>query len=196
MGQDKALVPFEGRTLVEQAVETLHDAGLAVWIAGARLPLERFAPVVNDGEPGLGPLGGICTALQAMTARRAVFLPVDLPLVPACLIDLLLRHAGITRRAVTVPSINGFPQTFPAVVDGRALPVLRRELDAGRGGCFAGFQAVAASFGESVTVIPVELTVQAGQLVHPKRLSAARWFLNVNSRSELEQAEASLLRVI
>jgi len=195
MGQDKALVPFAGRTLVEQAVETLRSAGLAVWIAGARLPLKRFAPVVNDSKPGLGPLGGICAALQAMTAHRAVFLPVDLPLVPGCLIELLLRHAEITGSAVTVTSVNGFVQTFPAVVDRRALPALRRELVAGRGGCFAGFQAAAASLGESVIVIPVEVVVQAGQLEHPKRLSSARWFLNVNSRPELEQAEASVLRV-
>jgi molybdopterin-guanine dinucleotide biosynthesis protein A len=195
MGEDKALVPFAGQTLVERAVETLRAARLEVWIAGARLPLERFAPVVHDGEPGLGPLGGICTALQAMTARQAVFLPVDLPLVPACLIELLLHHAEITGRAVTLPSVSGFAQTFPAVVDRRALPVLRRELDAGRGGCFAGFQAAATSLGESVMVIPVELAVQSGQLEHLRGLAAGRWFLNVNSRSELKQAEASLLRV-
>jgi molybdopterin-guanine dinucleotide biosynthesis protein A len=199
MGEDKALVPFAGRTLVEQAVQILRDAGLAVSIAGARLPLERFAPVVNDGEPGLGPLGGICAALEAMTARRAVFLPVDLPLVPACLIELLLSHAEITGRAVTVPSVNGFTQTFPAVIDQRALPVLRGELEAGRGGCFAAFQTAAnrlgeSVLGESITVIPVELAVHAGQLEHPmflikRGLTAARWFLNVNARPELEQAE-------
>ena len=190
MGVDKALVPFARRTLVERAVGVLHEAGMAVWIAGARLPLEGFAPIVQDDKPGLGPLGGICAALEAMTARRAVFLPVDLPLTPACLIELLLRHAEITGRAVTVPSVNGFAQTFPTVVERRTLPVLRGELDAGRGGCFAGFQAAAASLGESVAVIPVEMAVQAGQLQHPGGLSAGRWFLNVNTRSELEQAEA------
>ena len=195
MGEDKALVPFAGRTLVEQAVETLRVAGLDVRIAGARMPLERFAPIVHDGVPGLGPLGGICAALHAITARLAVFLPVDLPLVPASLIEMLLRHAEITGRAVTVPSINGFVQTFPAVIDRRALPVLLGELEAGRGGCFAGFRAAAASLGESVAVIPVELVIQVGQLKHPSGLSAGRWFLNVNSRSELKQAEASLLRV-
>ena len=195
MGADKTLVPFAGRTLVEQAVQILRDAGLAVWIAGARLPLESFAPVVQDASPGLGPLSGICAALEATTARLAVFLPVDQPLTPACLIELLVRHAEITGRAVTVSSVNGFAQTFPAVVDRRALPALRGELDVGRGGCFAGFQAAAASLGESVAVIPVEMAVQAGQLEHPNGLSASRWFLNVNTRSELAQAEASLNRV-
>jgi molybdopterin-guanine dinucleotide biosynthesis protein A len=196
MGEDKALVHFAGRTLVEQAVGILRDAGLAVWIAGTHQPLETFAPVVKDDKPGSGPLGGICAALEAMSARRAVFLPVDQPLTPACLIRLLLRHAEITGRVATVSSVNGFVQTFPAVVDRRALPVLRGELDSGRGGCFAGFQAAAASLGECITVIPVEMAVQAGQLEHPSGLSAGRWFLNVNSRSELKQAEASFLRVI
>jgi molybdopterin-guanine dinucleotide biosynthesis protein A len=130
-----------------------------------------------------------------MTARRAVFLPVDLPLAPACLIELLVRHAEITGRAVTLSSVNGFAQTFPAVVDRRTLPVLSRELDAGRGGCFAGFQAAASSLGESVSVISVEIAVQSGQLQHPRGLPAGRWFLNVNSRAELARAEASLLRV-
>jgi molybdopterin-guanine dinucleotide biosynthesis protein A len=63
------------------------------------LPLESFAPVVQDASPGLGPLSGICAALEATTARRAVFLPVDQPLTPACLIELLVRHAEITGRA-------------------------------------------------------------------------------------------------
>ncbi len=196
MGEDKALVPFAGRTLVEQAVEILRDAGLAVWIAGARAPLKGFAPVVKDDKPGLGPLGGICAALETMTARLAVFLPVDQPLTPACLIELLVRHAEVSGRAVTVPSVNGFAQTFPSVVDRKALPLLRAELDAGRGGCYAGYQAAATSLGECVTVIPVELAVQAGQLEHPSGLSAGRWFLNANSRAELARAEASLLRVI
>jgi molybdopterin-guanine dinucleotide biosynthesis protein A len=196
MGEDKALVPFAGRTSIEQAVHILQDAGMAVWIAGARSHLERFAPVVKDGKPGLGPLSGICAALEAMTARRAVFLPVDQPLTPACLIEMLLRHAEITGRAVTVSSVNGFAQTFPAVVDRRAFPMLSRELDAGRRGCFAGFQAAAASLGETISVIPVEIVVQSGQLQHPNGLSAGRWFLNVNSRAELARAEAALLRVI
>ena len=102
------------------------------------LPLEGFAPVVKDGRPGRGPLSGICAALEAMTAHRAVFLPVDQPLTPACLIELLVRHAEITGRAITVSSVNGFAQTFPAVVDRIALLALRTELEAGRGGASLG----------------------------------------------------------
>ncbi|MGA9670421.1 MAG: molybdenum cofactor guanylyltransferase [Terracidiphilus sp.] len=196
MGTDKALVEFAGRPLVERALAILREAGLEARIAGARSSLGSYAPIVDDAEPGRGPLGGICAAMSAMTACRAVFLPVDLPLVPASLIGLLMHHAEISGRVVTVSSVNGFAQTFPAVVGREALPTLRNELEFGRGGCFAGFAAAAASRGESISVLPVELAVQAGQLAHPEGLPATRWFLNVNSPDDLLQAQENWHRVI
>jgi molybdopterin-guanine dinucleotide biosynthesis protein A len=190
MGEDKALVRFAGRPLIETALAVLRQAGLESYIAGARSSLAAFAPVVEDQEAGLGPLSGIIAALESTTARWAVFLPVDLPLLPASLLCYLLHHAQITGRAVTVPSVNGFAQSFPAVVDRAALPLLRSELEAGRGGCFAGFQAACAALGEPVTVLPVEPLVQCGQVSHPCALPPALWFLNVNSPADIERAEA------
>jgi len=75
-------------------------------------------------------------------------------------------------------------------VDRAALPLLRSELEAGRGGCFAGFQAACAALGEPVSVLPVELLVQCGQVSHPDALPPALWFLNVNSPADLQRAEA------
>ncbi len=196
MGTDKALVEFAGRPLVERALAILRQAGLEARVAGARSPLDGFAPIVEDAEAGRGPLSGICAAIGAMTARRAVFVPVDLPLLPASLIGLLMSHARITGRMVTVSSVNGFAQTFPAVVDREALPALRKELEGGRRGCLAGFQTAAASRDEAVSVVPVELAVQTGQVAHPEGLPAARWFQNVNSQAELRRAEANRHRVI
>jgi molybdenum cofactor guanylyltransferase len=190
MGRDKALVQFAGQALIEHALEVLRQAGLTACIAGGRQELGVFAPVVEDRHPGLGPLSGICAALASTSAQWAVFLPVDLPILPAALVVCLLRHAWITGRAVTVPSVSGFAQTFPAVVDRTVLPILDRELESGRGGCFSGFQAAAASRAERVSVVPLELLVQAGQLIHPQGLPATRWFLNVNTEEELRRAEA------
>ena len=150
--------------------------------------LAALAPVIEDLSPGLGPLGGICSALASTAARRAVFLAVDLPLVPASLVVFLMRHARITGSAVTVPSVNGFAQTFPAVLDRAVLPVLEGELEAGRRGCFSGFQAAAAGLGGLVNVIPVEMVVQSGHVAHPDGMPAARWFLNVNAPEALRLA--------
>jgi molybdopterin-guanine dinucleotide biosynthesis protein A len=117
-----------------------------------------------------------------------VFLPVDLPLIPPSLIEYLLHHARITRRAVTVPSINGFLQTFPVVLDRSVLPALKTQLDCGKRGCFSAFEAAAESCGQPIAGIPVELLVQAGQAAHPLGLPPFRWFLNVNTPRDLEQA--------
>jgi molybdopterin-guanine dinucleotide biosynthesis protein A len=189
MGRDKALLPFAGQPLIARALSILREAGLSASIAGARSQLASFAPVVEDAESGLGPLAGICVALASTPARHIVILSVDLPLLPASLLRLLLHHAQITGRAVTVPTVNGFAQTFPAILDGKVLPILQAELAAGRRGCFAAFQAAAAAFNQSLSAVPVELLIQSGQVDRPSGLPAARWFLNVNTPADLERAE-------
>jgi molybdopterin-guanine dinucleotide biosynthesis protein A len=189
MGSDKALVQLGGHPLVAHAIGILREAGLTVSIAGGKQELATFAPVVEDRQPGLGPLSGVCSALASTPAQWAVFTSVDLPLLPSSLVTCLLRHAMITGSTVTVPSVNGFAQTFPAVVARTALPAFEKELSAGRGGCFSAFEAAAASLGESATFTPVEMLVQCGQIAHPLAIHAALWFLNVNTAEDLRQAE-------
>jgi molybdopterin-guanine dinucleotide biosynthesis protein A len=189
MGQAKALLYFAGQPLAARAVSILRQAGLPTWVVGERAAIGGFAPVVEDLKAGLGPLGGICSALASTAARHAVFLPVDMPLVPASLVRILLDHARITGRAVTLASTGGFRQSFPAVLERAVLPKLQAELDAGRGGCFAAFEAAAASLGQSVGVLPVELLAQSGHAADPDGLPVARWFLDVNTPAQLRGAE-------
>jgi molybdopterin-guanine dinucleotide biosynthesis protein A len=188
MGIDKALVPFAGRQLVEHALGILSGAGLPASIAGSRSPLAAFGPVVDDVEPGKGPLGGICAALASTSAQWAVFVPVDLPLLPSSLIACMVRHAEITGRAVTLAQVGGFVQTFPAVLDRATLPWLEQELAEGRLGCFQGFESAAASLGQQVSVIRVEEAVEAGAIAHPEGLAAHRWFTNLNTPVDLKDA--------
>jgi molybdopterin-guanine dinucleotide biosynthesis protein A len=188
MGVDKALLPLAGRPLVAHAVAILRDAGLTAAIAGARSPLAGIAPVVEDFEPGLGPLAGICAALASTSAPLAVFLPVDLPFLPATLITYMVHHARVTRRPVTLCAVNGYSQTFPAVLCKTVLPPLQAELAFGRRGCYSAFQAAAAAMGQPMTVLPVELLVQSGQVRHPGAFPAFRWFLNVNTPQDLRRA--------
>jgi molybdopterin-guanine dinucleotide biosynthesis protein A len=194
MGAEKSLVEIGGRPLIAHAVGILAAAGLPVFIAGAREEarsrLEPYAPVIPDHEPGLGPLGGICTALAATTAEYGVFLPVDVPLLPSSLVAYLIRHAAISEAAVTLASVNGFAQTFPAVISRRALAALERELEGRRLGCLASFEAAAVELGESMSVIAAEVLVQAGQVSHPEALPVVRWFLNLNTEQDLRLASS------
>src|SRR6266702_3729720 len=190
MGADKALVQFGGQPLIAHALRILRDAGLASAIAGARSDLSAYAPVIPDESPGLGPLGGICAALSATCAQWAVFISVDLPLLPASLIRCLLFHAQITESPITIASINGFPQTFPAVIRHEARPTLEQELQSGRLGCYAAYQASASQLGRETSVLPVEVLVQCGQVSDPDGLEPPRWFSNVNSPVDLARAAA------
>lgn len=96
MGTDKALLPWNGSTLLARAVscarEALDRAGATeapVWVSGA---YEGFASV-PDLEPGLGPLGGLhavtVRAHRERIAGRVVVLPVDMPLLRAEALEAL-----------------------------------------------------------------------------------------------------------
>jgi len=164
MGTDKALLPFRGRPLVEHALGILREAGLSASIAGSRSPLEAFAAVLDDAEADQGPLGGICAAMGSTGAQWAVFLPVDLPLLPSSLISHLVRHAEISAAPITLARAGAFTQTFPAVLNRAALPFLQKELAADRLGCFQALESAAASLGQQLSVIVVEDVVAAGDL--------------------------------
>jgi molybdenum cofactor guanylyltransferase len=209
MGRDKALVEFAGRPLIAHALSLLRECGLNPAIAGSRPELksdlksdlkselkselksnlESFAPIVDDRESGRGPLAGVCAALASTSTRRAVFLSIDVPLLPASLLAYLLRSACATESAVTIASVNNRAQTFPAVLDRRVLPALEAELDAGRLGCLAAFETAAAALNQPIHIVPVEFLIQSGQAAHPGGLPAAQWFLNLNTPADLARAE-------
>jgi len=190
MGTDKAMVQFRGEPLVVHALRILKEAGLSASIAGARASLERFAPVVQDRESDRGPLGGICSALASSDCRYAVFIPVDLPLMPGLLLSHLLDAARRAGAAVTLSSLRGFAQTFPVVLDRAILPHLRTEFEAGRGGCFTAFQSVAGAAGQAPLILAAESIVLADSSGNSHSPPPEVWFLNLNSPAELETAEA------
>ncbi len=88
MGRDKALLPFRGRPMVEIAVGKLQSFCTAVSICGNRDDLANFAPVVHEDRLHQGPAAGIEAGLQACREPWAMFLPVDVPVIPAALLKL------------------------------------------------------------------------------------------------------------
>lgn len=194
MGQDKALTLLGGVSLVVRACNLVRSAGLEPRIAGARRDLSAFAPTLPDdpNHCGLGPLTGICSGLANTSTPIALFIPVDLPLLPARLIVYLLHHAMVSKSAVTVVSVAGFVQTFPAVLDTAALPSLQSSLDSQDRNALRAFRGAASSLSRPFSVLPIELLVQAGQVASPQALPPGLWFLNVNTPEDLSRAETLL----
>ena len=191
MGRDKALVEFGGRPLIAWSLGILEAAKLSAEIAGARSDLGAFARVVADEEQDKGPLSGICAAMTSTEAELAVFVSVDLPLLPASLISCLLSRSRITGSLVALCSVNGYPQPFPAVIRREAAGLLAEELHAGRLGCFAAFGRACSRADREPPVVPAEVLAQCGQVVHPWALPPALWFLNVNTSADLDRASGA-----
>ncbi|HEY2859177.1 MAG TPA: molybdenum cofactor guanylyltransferase [Terracidiphilus sp.] len=186
MGRDKALVPLNGQPLIHHAISLIHQLGLQPTIAGARSNLATYAPILPDDTPDRGPLSGICTALRHTTTELALFLPIDLPLLPASLLRYLIFHAQITGRAATLASLNAFPQTFPAVLRRNALPILESELQSNRTGCLSAFKTA------GVQILPIEMLTQSGHISDPRALPPYRWFTNLNTPTDLRHADQCL----
>ena len=88
MGRDKALLPYGESTLLEHAIaQTRRVTDDVAILAGPVRRYEDFGlAVVEDAVCGVGPLGGLYSALLAASVdgrERIFWLAVDLPLVPA-----------------------------------------------------------------------------------------------------------------
>jgi len=95
-GVDKALLSLGGRTLLARALACVAPRVDGVALSANGAPA-RFAPygltVLQDAQPGLGPLSGVLAGLVWARARGAaalLSLPVDTPFAPP---DLVMRLA-------------------------------------------------------------------------------------------------------
>lgn len=190
MGQDKALLEFEGIPLVELALRKLRAVTDSPRIVGDRPDLGGFAPVVMDLQANSGPLGGIGAALKATACEWNVFLPVDLPLVPAGFLRWMVCRVARTDALATVPLLAGLPQPLVAVYHRALLPGLERRL---RGSDFKTIRALTGA-ADRVTwpsartdFFSVETLAAAGHFSEIEtELRVSRWFANVNSPLDMD----------
>lgn len=198
MGRDKALLDFGGRTLIEHALALLRGIAAEPRICGSRADLARFAPIVADNHPGCGPLAGIEAALSISGSDLNLFLPVDLPLLPAEFLRWMMARATTTAAVATVPQFGGRPQPVCAVYSRRLLHGIHQALAAGQYKMVTAISSATGSLGERIDAFNVE-SVAAALIpgTWPGDPPLQDWFRNINSpaeydhlRSHLEQSRA------
>ena len=89
MGSDKALLPYKGKRLVDVVAEVVREAGIEnLYVSGE---IDGYASL-PDLLAERGPMGGICSSAVRLhnQYQRALFIPVDMPLLSAELIHLLM----------------------------------------------------------------------------------------------------------
>ena len=198
MGQDKALLQVGGRSLVGIALDKLRSIGVAApRIAGARTDLSSHAPVVPDLHPGCGPLSGIEGALTASSQPLNLFLPVDMPLLPARFLSWMLLRAEITGALLTVPRINGQPQPLCAVYHRDLLVPITASLLAGDYKVMAVVSAAAGQSQSASQMVDVFDTERLAS-IHPELLGLSpvplhRWFHNCNLPEDMAAIENALV---
>ena len=86
MGRDKALLPWNGGTLLSHVEDVVREAVGNVTVIGR----DAYPDVV----PNCGPLGGLLTAFAACTAERVLLVACDMPNLTPDLIRGILSVPG------------------------------------------------------------------------------------------------------
>jgi molybdopterin-guanine dinucleotide biosynthesis protein A len=131
MGTEKALLALGAATLVERVLAAAAPLGVPCMLIGGQP--RAFAglglPVHPDLRPGLGPLGGLHTALALAPAARVLFLACDLPFMTTAFLRFVLDQLGEHQAAVP-RSADGL-QPLCAAYARSCLPAVERALDRG-----------------------------------------------------------------
>lgn len=101
---DKCRLPLGGRSLLQRSLDVLMPVTATRLVVGG--PPRRDVPTLDDAFPGDGPVGGLLTALGAITTSHALVVACDLPfLTPNFLHDV--RELGRTTTLGLVTTRDG-----------------------------------------------------------------------------------------
>lgn len=130
MGRDKALLPLDGSTLVEQIAARVRAAAGSVTLIGSP---DRYSglglPVAADLIANCGPIGGIYTALKISSAPWNLIVACDMPAVTAGFLARLLKAARDADADCLAPETSLGLHPLCAVYHRRALATLQSAID-------------------------------------------------------------------
>lgn len=109
MGRDKALLPWDGRTLIEHLHAQLSDSFEEVLVASGTP--DRYLSLgirgVDDAAHFQGPMAGIVAAFRAATYPLAYVHPCDAPEVDGGIVDTLFEVLDASNGAAVVRTPDG-----------------------------------------------------------------------------------------
>jgi molybdopterin-guanine dinucleotide biosynthesis protein A len=135
MGQDKALLPIDGMTLVQRVAAAVGRAAESVTVVGDPKKYSGLGyPVIPDLRLGMGPLAGMETALKHTFSEWNLIAACDLAALPAEMLQAVCFHAvtlGDEIDAVVPRGPDGRVQPLGAVYRKRCVETFSRALDQG-----------------------------------------------------------------
>ncbi|HEV2645435.1 MAG TPA: molybdenum cofactor guanylyltransferase [Acidobacteriaceae bacterium] len=190
MGTDKALLRLCGKPLIKHCVAKLRLLTHDVRILSSEAALASYAPLLADIHPNIGPIGGLESALAHTTTDWNLFLPVDMPFLPADLLGLWLKHALIAPAAARIHLLqteDGRAQPCPCLLHRQLLPHLSQAIARSEYKLMQAFQSA------NVEVSITPLDEFTGTLTPRQRAAQHLWFANLNTPQDVAEAEANCL---
>ena len=174
MGQDKAGVLLDGRTLLDRALERWKDFGNGMQLSVGPGERSAMAPegvrAVIDIYPERGPLGGLHAGLQACQTELLLLVAVDSPFVTEELAEALVNMSESSSADAYVYSLDGRPEPLFGLYRKSCLPAAEELLRAGEN-----------KMGLLLCRVDTAYLFGAGK---------QRFFLNLNTPEELAQAQS------
>lgn len=195
LGQDKVLLPWNGRTLLDHAVGRLQQVCDPVRVCADRKDLglrhTGSEPLLRDALTGAGPLAGIVAALEHTESPWNFFLAVDLPLVPVSLLQALAERAlspdiAEAGTLCILPQADGRPQPLCGLYHRSLVEGLRSALKEGKYKIMLALEHALRVPASRVEMF--DARVSAATAHADSTLSASDWFLNVNTPEEWRRA--------
>ncbi|WP_420386973.1 molybdenum cofactor guanylyltransferase [Roseivirga sp.] len=131
MGQDKSQVLYKDKTMLQHAVDLMEALHIPYYLSinQNQAYLSEQYQTITDLQPDLGPLGGICSALDTLETNL-ICLPVDMPDLQLEPLKQLLAEAQEQMACFqTAGRIQPFPSYWPLSVKAELHQALdKREL--------------------------------------------------------------------
>ena len=132
MGSDKALLQLAGQPLILRAARLLEPLAASVTVIGDPARYASLGLIVfPDDVPGLGPLGGIATALRISRMPWNLVVGCDLPYLTAAWLEFLIARALVSRADALLPESARGPEPLCAVYHARCAPLISAALERG-----------------------------------------------------------------
>lgn len=145
MWQDKAMLEVNGKTLLDRALDTLQPLVNDLLVIGDPERHGHVGPfVIADDLPGMGPLGGIVTALRYAIHDRVIVLACDMPGINGSLIERL-KQADAQCDAF-IPQCDGKREPLAAMYHRRCRVVFEASLAEGKWKVTDALDRVQASY--------------------------------------------------
>ena len=181
MGQDKAALTLNGRTLLEHALAALRTVCRDVAVLGTYERYGSLAPVYEDIHPGCGPLGGIHAALSNSQTAFNLVIAVDTPFLVPDFLSYLAERALESGMVVTTPEIDDYTQPLCTVYSLDFLPIAERAIR-------SGSYKITPLFPRGKTLV-----IKESEL---KRFAfGAEMFENLNTPEDMDRARRRFSRV-